>query len=408
MSFTYLDEMRITEHFLNSFKLRLTDKEHAVLPNEGVLYETSDPAARSLLGGVGPQPDPDFQGPQPPSAIGMVLMVVPDKDGRVSCKVEGQFDVVHRYIPDLALMRQNIIPETKGAKITQQVALSFRRYTISFTDAVLEFVFTDTGHWVRDERVIDGVLKKWEARWLSDPRVFRLCHTTDKGGAKYYFSWNEGLMDSQEAFNKVIYSDIFADHDKILPYAVKLRGRLRPTPASFGQEKNTFLLEVYLENDISTRTARPYGVELPFLLDASFTVFIEKGTHLPVPHRLQPEDYRFIEEDGVAGYGITCAVKQLFPNTFSTNALPTAAQPRVEAPEAEEVGMLVRPTYRSLAEDPLPVLDSFLHALQEYDNEWAVRIKAFDGLTQADEIVAAIRDREEFKKELQRIEDGIK
>lgn len=407
MSFTYLDKMRLTEHFLSSLKLRLTDKTSVVLPNEGVLYPTSNPATKSLLGGIGPQPDPDFTGPQPPSAIGMVLMVVPDENGRVSCKVSGQFDVAHRYIPDLELMRQNIIPEANGPKITQQVALSFRRDTISFSDVPLEFVSTDAGLWVRDETVIKATLKKWEDRWLADPRVFRLCHTTDKGGAKYHFTWNDALMDSQERFEKVIYAEIFADPNKVLPYGVKLRGRLRPAPPSFGKQKNTFLLELYLENDIFTETARAYGVDLPFLLDAGFTARLDKGTHLRVPHRLQPEDYRFLEEDGVAGYGITCAVNQLSVNTFATNSLPTTAQPRVEAPTAEEVGMLERPTYQALAADPLPVIDSFLAALRDYGKAWAERVDAFDPATQADEIAAAVNDRKSFDKELGRIEDGI-
>lgn len=407
MSFTYLDKMRLTEHFLSSLKLRLTDKTSVVLPDEGVLYATTNPATKSLLGGIGPQPDPDFTGPQPPSAIGMVLMVVPDEHGLVTCKVSGQFDVAHRYIPDLELMRQNIIPETSGPKISQQIALSFRRYTISFTDVPLDFVSTDAIHWVHDESVIKDTLKQWEARWLADPRVFRQCHTTDKGGAKYHFTWNDALMDSQERFDKIIYAEIFADPNKVLPYAVKLRGRLRPAPASFGQPKNTFLLELYLENDIFTETARAYGVDLPFLLDAGFTARLEKGTHLRVPHRLQPEDYRFIEEDGVAGYGITCAVNQLSSTTFATNSLPTTAQPRVEAPTAEEVGMLERPTYFALAADPIPVIDSFLIALRDYGKEWAARVDAFDPLTQADEITAATGDRKSFDKELSRIEDGI-
>ena len=49
------------------------------------------------------------------------------------------------------------------------------------------------------------------------------------------------------------------------------------------------------------------------------------------PHRLQPEDYRYGPEDGIAGYGITCAVETLAKNRFRTNSMPTFAQPRVDA-----------------------------------------------------------------------------
>ena len=148
MNLSYIDEMRITRHFLESFKLRLTDKSQDILPLEGLMYETVDPATRSLLGGVGPRPDPNFDGHQPPSAMGMVLMVTPSDTGRISCQLSGQFDVVHRYIPDLSLMRKYLIPETHGLKVSQQIAPCYKRYSVTFNDVVLNFSPSEAGRWV--------------------------------------------------------------------------------------------------------------------------------------------------------------------------------------------------------------------------------------------------------------------
>lgn len=407
MSFTYLDKMHLTKMFFEEFRLRMTDKLQPVLPPEGVAYRTLNPATRSLVGSVGHQPNPDFAGPQPPSALGMVLMVRPDGDGRVRCEVAGRFDVVHRYIPDYDHMRAEVIPETNGPKKIQQVPLAFRRYTVSFENAVLEFDAGAPGKWVEDAVALPAQLTQSQDHWRTDERVFRLCRTTDTGGARYYFNWDDERIASQEALNRVIYREIFDDPDKVMPYDVRLRGRLRRTPPSFANAQGAFLVEVYLENQVVLDQARAYGLDMPFLLDAGFTVNLQAGSHIKVPHRLQPEDYRLLDEDGLPGYGITCAIKQLPDGRFATDTVPTVAQPRVEAPDAEEVGMTMRPTYIDLASDPMPVLDTFVAALEEYDKQWDKRIASFDPKAQAAQIAAAQSDRSAFLEEVEAVKDGV-
>lgn len=407
MSFTYMDEMHLTKTFFDEFRLRMTDKTHPVLPPEGVPYRTVNPAMRSLVGSVGHQPNPDFAGPQPPSAIGIVLMVKPDSNNRVRCSIKGQFDLVHRYIPDYEHMRNEVIPETSGPKKKQQMPLAFRRFTVTFENAYLEFDAMAPGQWIEDAKVLPAQMAKNQDAWLSDERVFRLCHTTDSGGARYYFDWDDKSIVTQEDLNNTVYREIFADPAKVMPYDVRLRGRLRRTPPSFTNADGAYLVEFYLENQVQLDEARAYGLDLPFLLDAQFAVTLDSGTHIKVPHRLQPEDYRLIDEDGLPGYGITCGVKQLADGSFSTDTVPTVAQPRVEAPLSDEVGMSMRPTYQDLATDPMPVLDSFVAALQAYDQQWDKRIASFDPATQAAQIAAVQADREAFLKEIETIKDGV-
>lgn len=407
MSFTYMDEMHLTKTFFDEFRLRMTDKTHPVLPPEGVLYRTVNPATRSLVGSVGHQPNPDFTGPQPPSAIGIVLMVRPDNSGRVRCSVSGQFDLVHRYIPDYEHMREEVIPEISGPKKKQQIPLAFRRFTVTFENACLEFDEKSPGQWIEETKVLPSQLAKNRDAWLSDGRVFRLCHTTDSGGARYYFDWDDERIVTQEALNDVIYREIFDDPEKVMPYDVRLRGRLRRTPPSFTNTGEAYLVEFYLENQVQLEEARTYGLDLPFLLDAQFAVTLTDGTHIKVPHRLQPEDYRLLDEDGLPGYGITCGVKQMADGSFATETVPTVAQPRVEAPLANEVGMSMRPTYQDLATDPMPVLDSFLTALEAYDQHWDERIASFDPVSQAAQIIAVQVDREAFLQEIETVRDGV-
>lgn len=407
MSFSYLDEMHLTKTFFDEFRLRMTDKTRSVLPPEGVSYRTINPATRSLVGSVANQPNPDFGGPQPPSAIGIVLMVKPDSSGHVKCSISGQFDLVHRYIPDYDHMRSELIPEANGLKKKQQIPLAFRRYTVTFENALIELDIKNPGKWTEDTEVLPGQLAKSQDNWKRDERVFRLCRTTDSGGARYYFDWDNDKIVTQEDLNDVICREIFEDAEKVMPYDVRLRARLRRTPASFANNDGACLVEFYLENQVQLEEARAYGLDSPFLLDAQFNVSLKSGTHVKVPHRLKPEDYRLIEEDGLPGYGITCGVKQLADGSFATDTVPTVPQPRVEAPLAEEVGMSMRPTYQSLASDPMPVLDSFLAALEAYDKRWDEKIASFDPLAQAVQIAAVQNDREAFLEEVKTVKDGV-
>lgn len=93
MAITYLDEMNITDAFLREMKSRLSDKEGDILPEAGKYYDTIEPHRSSLIGCIGALPDPDYNGPQAPNSVGMVLLVSPDSEGQFICKVSGRFDV---------------------------------------------------------------------------------------------------------------------------------------------------------------------------------------------------------------------------------------------------------------------------------------------------------------------------
>lgn len=408
MALNYHEKMGLTSFFLKEMRLRLSDKDVDVLPLEGKHYDNIEPNRLSLVGCLGSRPAPDYSGPQAPSSIGIVLMVSPDSKNTLECQLSGQFDVVHRYIPDLASMIRDRMGDHEDPAKNQLISMAFRRFTICFSKINLSFNTNECNKWISSKSEITALIKKEEQRWLQDNRIMRRCHQNKNGGAKFNFEWTEEGFSSQEGLNNTVYTQIIDKPDEILSYQVNIRGRVRPVPKAFGESIGTrYLVEIFLENQTTTDEARPFGVEFPYLLDSRLSVDLLSGESHKVPHRLQPEDYRYRDDDGLPGYGINCAVIQESPQRFTTDGMPTAAQARVDTPQPESVGMLHPPHYRVLAKTPFLVLDDFLKALDQYLGLWAGRIEMLESAGQMAERDIAIADRESFHSEISSIRDGV-
>lgn len=410
MALTYREKMNITEKFLGEMRHRLSDKDTSVLPPEGKYYFLTNPHERCIVGNLGAMPDPNYTGPQSPNAVGMVLMVSPDDLGAIRCNVNGQFDIVHRYIPDFREMERELTRTDGTPNKSQVVPLALQRYTISFNDINLEFLVSELNSWVSAKAELRTALQTHEEALRKDRRVMRKCNSkSNSGHADLSFDFTPGIVDDQESFNGVVYANCIAEQNKVLEYQVTLRGRIRRAPAGFGPASaGKYLLELFLENQTRAEDSRPFGVEFPFLLDARMDNKLLSGSWHKVPHRLQPEDYRFLDEDGLPGYGVCCGVVLAGSDRFITDGMPTFAQPKVEAPSPTTVGMTTGPEYRLLAASPLPILESFLAALERYDQDWAERVEGLRSTGKLDEVDVATRDRGELHKEVERIRDGIK
>lgn len=408
MSLNYREEMSLTAAFLEEMRLRLSDKDVDVLPPEGKLYDGLEPSRVSLVGCLGAAPDPAYTGPQPPNSIGIVLLVSPDEEGCIKCQLSGQFDVVHRYTPELRSVIENLVLDAGSPKRAQTLSLAFKRYTVSFSSILLDLDPRKPNEWVSGQTAISKVLTIEQQRWLSDPRVMRRCHTNGNGNARFGFNWSDTALADQASLNRTVLEQIASDRTAILNYTVNLRARLRPTPSAFGTNAHgSFLLEVFLENQTTTEYARAFGVDSPYLLDARLVTRLVAGQNYKVPHRLQPEEYRYRDDDGLPGYGISCAVVEVAEKLFMTDGMPTSAQPRVDAPSPAEVGMVYAPSYEMLARDPLPVCDSFLRTQESYLDEWALRINTLESAGLMADRDVAIADRLAFQEETSRIRDGV-
>lgn len=403
MALDYKEKMAISQRLLDAMRLRLTGKNQEVLPPEGVTTN-EDPAEISLVGGLAPRPDPDYHREQAPSAMGMVLMVEPDEKGKVVVSVSGRFDLTHRYVPSLRTMLSSIQVGADGDKSQQRVPECFKRFTVPFSEVVLTFTDSELNTW--KEHKLASVLKPLQDNWKSDPRIFRICEVNEKGWASQIVPWGQDQCASDEELAELVAKSLFIG-DRILEHDVSLRARLRMPPPSFAGKGQRYLLELYLQNNTESAIGRQYGLAKPCLLDVEFEACLLSGRQVDVPHRLQPEDYRYQPEDGVAGYGVTCAVKKEGPERLRTDSMPVFAQSRLDAPTPKDVNMSLPASFALLRDKPIEVLDGFLDALGNYSFTWDEMEAELASGGKTAELEEVRRDRAAYEAEVTLIADGI-
>ncbi|MGF7133119.1 hypothetical protein P3T40_004610 [Paraburkholderia sp. EB58] len=403
MALTYKEKMGISERLLAVMRMRLTGKQTVILAPEGEATD-QDPAEISLIGGLAPRPDPEYHREQPPSAMGMVLMVEPDAGGKVEVCLSGRFDVTHRYIPSLQSMREQIQVTADGEKSQQKIPNCFKRYSVQFSAVKFTLDIDHLNVW--SEHNLAPLLQSMREACSNDPRVFRACQVNDRGYATLAVPWGRDDCASDEELATLVARHLFVSNE-VLAYDVVLRTRLRPPPPNFASEAPRYLLEIYLQNNTDPHLGRAYGLMRPCLLDVEFDADLTIGRQHDVPHRLQPEDYRYQPEDGVAGYGVTCAVERVAANRFRTNSMPVFAQARVDAPSAAEVGMPLQASFDLLKEKPLEVLDGFLEALKSYGEVWGGVEAELEKVGKVAELNAVRADRRDYDREVKLIADGV-
>lgn len=401
-----LDKNRFNETLLRLLKKRLSGKSSSVV-STGESFSRTNPAQECLIGNIGPMRDPNYDGPQPPNAMGMVLLVAPDDDGRVTVNLSGQFDVVHRAIPGIDEVLAELLHDSGRPRPSQPILESFTRATVCFQDVTFSFqVPQDLGTWSYDSTAVANCMQDVNRRLLSNPRIYRNCNLAPNGRPLLTFPWAPNIT-TQDALNNVIHHIIFAPGaDRVLTYHVGLQARVRRPPASLTDLSGAVLLEIYLVNHTPTRDGWAFGINSPFLLDCEITSYLAAGTHHLLPHKLKPEDYRHTDDDGLDGYGITCAVEKIADREFRTNSMPVVPQWDFETPAPAGVGMSREPSFKALATAPLPVLDDLLTALSRYQNDWAAKIKQLEKAGLVDEAQAARNDAQEFGHEVARVRKG--
>ncbi|CAD6531874.1 hypothetical protein LMG27952_02631 [Paraburkholderia hiiakae] len=403
MALSYKEKMGVSQRLLEAIRLRLTSKASEVLPPEGIVSD-EDPSDCSLIGGLAPRPDPDYHREQAPSAMGMVLMVEPDQEGKITLDLSGRFDLTHRYIPSIQTMRASIQVGPDGDKSRQRLPECYKRFSVVFNDIELTVTSQEVNAW--KEMSLDSVLRPVQDAWKTDPRVFRACQLNDRGWANQIIPWTGAHCETDEELADLVRRSLFVSQD-ILEHQIVLRVRLRPPPPNFVSGNQRYLLEVYLQNNTDSAVARQYGLLKPCLLDVVFEAVLKAGSQFDVPHRLLPEDYRYQAEDGIAGYGVTCSVRKLRDDCFRTDSMPVFAQPRVDAPTPQEVGMALSPSFSLLAEQPLAVLDGFLAALCGYNATWDAVEADLAGAGKLAELKEVQTDRAAYRQEVDLITEGV-
>ncbi|MDX9953243.1 MAG: helicase C-terminal domain-containing protein [Anaerolineae bacterium] len=408
---TFREKSDLNRRLMDILTLRLVDKETPIIEWPGKRYYHDEPANRSLMGSIGHQPDPDFTGPQPPNAMGMVILVTPDDNGTIHLRLSGQFDVTHRCIPELDVMRKELKRDGHNIKPNQPVVTAYRRMTVTFeqVDLVLNLP-ADTNQWVRSgsDTTLNQTLNSLRNRCLDDPEIFKRCYTGPTGGALVDFAWNDDQITEQADLNNAVAAALFDDTSQVLEYRIQLRARARRTPLSMTGGENAYLVEVFLENNTTREDARRFGIARnAHLLDARFSCELVKGNAQDLPHKLAPADYRHRDNSTVAGYGVTTSVRRDAQGIFHTEAMPVSYQAKTKNPSSESLGLPYDPTFEQLARDPIPLLRSFVVAVHHYASEWDEVIARLrhDGDAEAAQVASG--EQAVLRQEADTIADGI-
>lgn len=408
---SFREKSILSRRLLDRLALRLTHKSSDVIPWPGQLYYHEQPANLSLAGSIGMPPDPDFSGPQPPNAMGMVLLLRPDTDGQISLAISGQFDVSHRVIPDLEVMFKELKRDGATAKPRQPIVTAYRRVTVCFESVPITLALPQAiNTWVRPQsgHALDQALANLEQQCLADPLVFKHCHTNASGNALLDFPWSDTVITSQDALNQVVASHLFDDVQRTLSYQVDLRVRPRRAPPSLTQVQDAYLVEVFLVNTTARDQARACGMGFgAHLLDTRFTCRVERGSAHGLPHKLAPADYRYRSHGTVPGYGITTAIEQDEAGVFRTVSMPVSEQPKTRNPSAKHLGLPSDPHFLNLRREPLPILEAFVAAIDTYGEEWQQSIDEMRTDGEALQAQAASQDLALLHQESALIKDGI-
>ena len=408
---SFREKSDLNRRILDLLALRLIDKESPIIEWPGKRYYHDEPANRSLMGSIGHRPDPDFSGPQPPNAMGMVILVTPDAQGRIHLNLSGQFDITHRCIPELAVMRQELKRDGEMIKPTQPIVTAYRCMTISFDNVSLELNLpADTNQWVRPAsgNALGQALDAINNRCLEDPEIFKRCHTGPTGAALVDFAWNDEQITDQAAFNSVVTASLFDDTGQVLEYEVQLRARGRLAPPSLTTVDNAYMVEVFLENSTTRDEARCFGIARnAHLLDVRFSCELQAGEAHGLPHKLTSADFRHRDHSTVPGYGVTTSVRRDAQGVFYTEAMPISQQAKTKNPSRESLGLTHDPSFEQLARDPIPLLRSFVVAVNDYASQWDAEIDELR--REGDEEVAQLATEEQaaLRLEADTMEDGI-
>ncbi len=403
---THLQKQAINENLIEKMRYVLAGKPQSVLDDKGMFYTPEDASKFCLIGGVGALPDDSSSYIQAPNSLGMVLLIKPEAD-QVSIKLKGRFDLSYRVIPDIEYQTQSLNIVDGVIRDSQKVATKLIRHSLSFKDAQITINLNELNTFKLDKNgVIETIMDDFLEQTLKESQPFSRCFTSPRGFPLDTVDWHEGIT-TQEALNSHLFSTLFQD-TSVFRYNIALQARLRKAPSTIEISDGLYLLEIFLVNRTTYEEARPYGITEPFLQDAQFETTLLEGEHFLLPHKLSPKDYQYSEEDGIAGYGIACSIKQLSEKVFATDSMPVYEQPYFETPEPEQVSMSVKPTFDNCVNQSAKMLSSFLFALDSYAEQWQDTINAMpEAGFNNDDIEEAISDRKNFLLEKETVADGI-
>lgn len=158
---------------------------------------------------------------------------------------------------------------------------------------------------------------------------------------------------------------------------------------------------------IVNETTEPGKAQIDFLdpnlYAVRLAVRVPKPAHLPTIFQELPASFRY--DRRMPGVGIDSQVVVEDNDTslrLTAESVPLTETPRLEARDFPDA----IPSYSALGANPIPVLESLVRHMEEYDRiQWAAKIASLSGFNV--ELQDAQKSRLEFQREVQRFKRGV-
>lgn len=171
--------------------------------------------------------------------------------------------------------------------------------------------------------------------------------------------------------------------------------------ANIPTEKGAVCVTVRLRNLTARERGRTLEYVDPNLYGIDLAVSLPSRLHRPSVFRELPSSFRY--DRRMPGVGINADVVRE-PSTPDRVVLRAETVPRKEIDRLEPREIPgAPPRFDVLATDPLPCLEGIRAAMHAYDDVWATRVSALDGIEREE----ATRSRERFAEERERFSRGL-
>jgi hypothetical protein len=399
------DELKLAEFLLQRTLDQITGRSEAICRDDR-------PRNHYFIGSLANRkpvdesdtPDDDLFSRLAPTAMGLDIQVKVDRpDNRLV--IRPAFNLYYRVFPEYDHQKQfsdyREAPEQAGENqqkqdVSREWAVAYKKIPVDIGQIEVK-IPVDVKRRVRLEdatiqTVLDKALENVRQRIANDPDCFR---SSDAGRTV-----TRAVLTSQETYDNFLKTERLSGEAVIPRWQVGIEVQVRPA------EGERLRVSVMLQN-----TSPDDGAERSltdhYLYDCSLEIEGQGLIISPFVFDILPEDYRYDRE--LWGLGHNCSVHRIGNrNAVGTDNVPLYRQLVYTTRDAVDPS-LPKATFRSLEENPLPVLEAIAGAMEGYREGWVglMKHRRQDLGWTNETLQAAQSDLDAFGDEINRFRKGI-
>ena len=326
---------------------------------------------------------------RPPSAIGFEVLVEPDDSGLIELKVDVSFCIFTKHVPTWA--EQTNVLET-GASAGAPLAEVVQRWPLEVKGVIYRIPGGSKGHHNDAgaiQTVLDAALRKAflspdaERVWPGTrPKVDKAAYLKDAPSFRaFLISLTAGLP--AEAWE--------------MRASLEVRTTVRPD----GKVR----VGCYFRNDTPETPPLTKGKGLKdafkYIGDVTVSGQVSAGRLFPIEILPVAQDYQYDRRVWAVGHNTSVRADE-HARSIVTASLAVFEQPRVMTRDA------VPARFSALAVDPFATLEAIFHSMNEYSDDWKVRVLEENVLGLDDAAFAQCKhDQAGFEDEIRRFAEGV-